>query len=54
MTLAQAVVLVQQRKFEPRHLAQRFPDEAADLKTGLYGDLEGALAAAAGDARNLR
>jgi len=42
--------------FEPLHLgtflqghfAQRFPDEAADLKTGLYGDLDGTLAAAAG------
>jgi FkbH-like protein len=40
--------------FEPLHLgtflrghfARRFPDEAADLETGLYGDLEGALAAA--------
>ena len=42
--------------FEPLHLgtflqghvAQRFPDEASDLKTGLYGDLEGTLSAAAG------
>lgn len=42
--------------FEPLHLgtflqghfAQRFQHEAADLKTGLYGDLEGTLAAAAG------
>jgi len=42
--------------FEPLHLgtflrgrfARRFPDEAADLETGLYGDLEGALAAAVG------
>jgi FkbH-like protein len=30
------------------HFAQRFQDEAADLKTGLYGDLEGTLVAAAG------
>jgi FkbH-like protein len=42
--------------FEPLHLgtflrghfAQRFPDQAADLKTGLYGDLDGTLVAAAG------
>jgi FkbH-like protein len=42
--------------FEPLHLgtflrasiAQRFEDEAADLKTGLYGDLEGTIARAAG------
>jgi FkbH-like protein len=42
--------------FEPLHLgtflqghfAQRFQDETADLETGLYGDLEGTLAAAAG------
>lgn len=41
--------------FEPLHLgtflrahfAQRFPKEAAHLETGLYGDLEGSLAAAA-------
>lgn len=40
--------------FEPLHLgtflrasfAQRFPDQAAELETGLYGDLEGTLAAA--------
>ena len=42
--------------FEPLHLgsflqghfAQRFQNEAADLETGLYGDLEGTLATAAG------
>ena len=42
--------------FEPLHLgtflqghfAQRFPDEAADIKTGLYGDLDGTLAAVTG------
>src|ERR1035437_5325451 len=42
--------------FEPLHLgtflqgqfAQRFPGEAVDLKTGLYGDIEGTLAAAVG------
>src|SRR5271154_2960048 len=28
------------------YFAQRFPDQAADLKTRLYGDLEGRLAAA--------
>jgi HAD superfamily phosphatase (TIGR01681 family) len=41
--------------FEPLHLvtflkgslAQRFSDEAADLRTGLYGDLEGAISRAA-------
>jgi FkbH-like protein len=30
------------------HLALRFPDEAADILTGLYGDLEGTLTASAG------
>jgi FkbH-like protein len=30
------------------YFVRRFPDEAADLETGLYGDLEGSLAAAVG------
>ena len=30
------------------HFAQRFPDEAADIQTGLYGDLEGTLITSAG------
>ena len=42
--------------FEPLHLAtflqghfaQRFPDEVTDIETGLYGDLDGTLAAARG------
>lgn len=35
------------RTFLAGHLALRFPDEAASLRTGLYGDLEGSLDAAA-------
>lgn len=36
------------RTFLAGHLARRFEDESADLRTGLYGDLEGSLATAAG------
>jgi FkbH-like protein len=35
------------RTFLAGHFAQRFTDEFADVRTGLYGDLEGSLAAAA-------
>ena len=35
------------RTFLQGHFALRFPDEVADLRTGLYGDLEGSLATAA-------
>jgi len=36
------------RTFLQAHFARRFPEERANLQTGLYGDLEGTLAAAAG------
>jgi FkbH-like protein len=35
------------RTFLAGHFAQRFADEAAEVRTGLYGDLEGSLTAAA-------
>jgi FkbH-like protein len=35
------------RTFLAGHFAQRFADEAVELRTGLYGDLEGSLSAAA-------
>lgn len=35
------------RTFLAGHFALRFADEAADIRTGLYGDLEGSLTAAA-------
>ncbi|HWF07187.1 MAG TPA: HAD-IIIC family phosphatase [Bryobacteraceae bacterium] len=35
------------RTFLSAHLAQRFDGESAEIKTGLYGDLEGTLASAA-------
>lgn len=33
-------------RFLQGHFAERFPDEAADIEVGLYGDLEGSLSAA--------
>ena len=35
------------RTFLQGHFAQHFGDEAVDIETGLYGDLEGSLGAAA-------